>query len=158
MKAEYRVSCAVFLDGLWFVNYTYITLLRYTNWLYIYFYLLGSLSLIAIRVFQVSYYWLPLTIRPTISVFVIKFTMEEFIPPHEIELWWQPIIDVIEDYLKETNAYQRQEIYLLLCPCYQLNTSNRCYHLRSLHQYPYIPIPFCLRPGELDCFELAQPS
>ena len=83
--------------------------------------------------------------------------MEEFIPPHEMELRRQPIIDAIEDYLKETNVYQRQEIYLLLCPCYQLDTPNRCYHLRSLHQYPYIPIPFCLRPGELDWFELAQP-
>ena len=94
---------------------------------------------------------------PTISVFVIKFTMAEFIPSHEIELQRQPIIDAIEDYLTETDAYQRQELYLLICPCFQVNTPSRCSHLQSLMEYPYIPIPYCLRVGELDWFELTQP-
>ena len=80
--------------------------------------------------------------------------MEHFVPAHELENRRHLILEAIKYFLQETN--NPQHTCLLICPCYELHMT-RCNHLISNHTHPFIPLPFCLRAGELNWFELTQP-
>ena len=80
--------------------------------------------------------------------------MDHIMAAQEIEKRRVLILEAIKTFIQETNNSGHS--CLLLCPCYELHTP-RYNHLSSNHFYPFIPLPFCLKAGELTWFELKQP-
>ena len=80
--------------------------------------------------------------------------MDHNMAPQEIEKRRVLILDATQTFVQATN--HSGYTCLLQCPCYELHTP-RCKHLSSNHLHPFIPVPFCLKDGELTWFELKQP-